>query len=150
MSNTIKTQLLEDMKTAMRAHETESLGIIRYLMSEIKNYEIDNGEQDDTGIQRLTASQIKKMRDAIEEFKTAGRDDLVQAEEAKIAVLEKYLPAQLSDEELAQTVATVIAELGADQAQANPGQTIGAVMKKVAGQAEGQRVKAMVAQKLSA
>lgn len=143
MSNILKTQLLEDMKSALRAHETIKLGAVRFLMAEIKNYEIDNGEQDDEGIQRLVAGEIKKMRDGVAEFKAAGRDDLIPDEEAKIEVLSAYLPQQLTDEELEKIVAEVVAEMG-DAAQANPGQVIGAVMKKVTGKADGGRVKSVV------
>lgn len=143
MSNILKTQLLEDMKSAMKAHEATRLGTIRFLMAEIKNYEIDNGEQDDAGVQRLAASEIKKMRDGIEEFRSAGREDLIPDEEAKIEVLSVYLPKQLTDEELEKIVVEVLAEMG-ENGSANPGQAIGAVMKKVAGQADGNRVKEAV------
>ena len=146
MSNTIKKQLIEDMKEAMKARESVRLGVVRFLMSEIKNYEIDNGEQDDAGIQRLVASQVKKMKEAIEEFEKAGRSDLVEEELPKVAVLEGYLPEQMSDEELEKIVGEVMAEMGEVK---NVGQVIGAVMKKVAGKADGGRVKEAVMAKTS-
>lgn len=141
---TLKAQLTEDMKNAMRAKDTVKLGVIRFLLAEIRNFEIDNGEQDDAGVQKLIAKQVKQMRDAITEFDKGGRTDLVNEEQAKIAILETYLPQQLSDEELQAIVDRVVG-----QAQgANMGQVIGMVMKEVAGRADGGRVSALVKQAL--
>lgn len=142
---TIKQQLTEDMKSAMRAKEMSKLTTIRFLLSEIKNYEIDQGEQDDAGIQKVIASQVKKMNDAIADFLAAGREDLVAEEKEKVAVLSAYLPEQLSDAELEQVVIATIADVGLN----NQGQLIGAVMKKVAGRADGNRVSAIVKQQIS-
>lgn len=137
---TLKEQLMSDMKDAMRAHEMEKLSVIRFLMAEIKNFEIDNSESDEAALQKVVAGQVKKSKDAVADFKAAGRDDLVTEEEGKIAVMEAYLPAQLSDEELAKIVKETLAEMGEVK---NPGQLIGAVMKKVSGRADGQRVQTM-------
>ena len=141
---TIKEQLLNDMKEAMRAHDSVRLQTVRFLKAEIQNFEIDNGEVDDEAAQKVIASQVKKSKDAINDFKNAGRDDLVDEETAKIAIMETYLPAQLDDEKLKAIVQTTIEEVGSD----NRGQLIGAVMKKVAGQADGGRVAAIVQQYL--
>ena len=136
----IKTQLTEDMKSAMKAREMDRLTTIRFLLSEIKNAEIDRGELDDTGIQKLIASQVKKIKDAIIEFEKADRQDLVAEETQKVILLEAYLPAQLSDEDLTKIVKETLATVGSD----NQGLLIGAVMKKVAGQADGNRVSTAV------
>ncbi len=140
----IKSQLTEDMKQAMRDKDTDKLGTIRFLLSEIKNVEIDEGVQDDAGVQKIISRQIKQIRDARSDFERAGRTDLVEQEDAKLAVLEAYLPAQLSDNELEALVDEAIAE----SADKNMGKIIGAVMQKAAGQADGGRVAAAVRNKL--
>lgn len=140
----IKSQLTEDMKQAMRDKDTDKLGTIRFLLSEIKNVEIDEGVQDDAGVQKIISRQIKQIRDARTEFERAGRTDLVEQEDAKLAVLEAYLPAQLSDNELEALVDEAIAE----SVDKNMGKIIGAVMQKAAGQADGGRVAAAVRNKL--
>ena len=138
----LKEQLVEEMKQAMKSGDKVRLEVIRYLRSIIQNYEIDHGEQEDEGVQRLVAQQVKQSKEAIAEFKKGERQDLVDAEEAKLAVLMEYLPAQQSDEELEQVVRKVIADTGADQ----PGPIIGQVMAKVKGQADGGRVAQLVNQ----
>lgn len=142
----LKLQLVEDMKSAMRAREMMKLNVIRFLQAEIKNVEIDNGEQDDAGIQKIIARQIKQMKDAITDYKTGGRQDLIDEETQKITVLEAYLPQQMSDGDLEKIVGEVVAELG----QGNFGQVMGAVMKRVAGLADGNRVSAAVKAALAA
>ena len=136
----IKDQLMEDMKAAMKAHDMEQLGTIRFLRSAIQNAQIDGAGDDDASLQKIIASQVKKTKEAIEEFNAAGREDLAKAEQAKIAVMKKYLPAQLSDEELKAIIAKVKAEV----TTSNVGQLIGQVMKQVAGRADGARVKELV------
>ncbi|MBQ6154461.1 GatB/YqeY domain-containing protein [bacterium] len=136
----IKDQLLEDMKAAMKAHDMEQLGTIRFLRSAIQNAQIDGAGDDDVSLQKIIASQVKKTKEAIEEFNAAGREDLAKAEQAKIAVMKKYLPAQLSDEELKAIIAKVKGEV----TTSNIGQLIGQVMKQVAGRADGARVKELV------
>lgn len=143
---TIAETIMEDMKTAMKAHDSETLGAIRLLRSEIKNFEIDNGVQDDAGVQKIVARLIKQWKDAIEEYKKGNRDDLVAEAEVKIKVLEKYLPAQLSEAEVKKIVEEVIAQSG----QTQMGPLIGMVMKKVAGQADGGLVSRLVRESLAA
>ncbi len=141
----LKQQLTEDMKAAMKAKDTVKLGVIRFLKSEIRNVEIDNGEQDDQGVLKIIARQAKQMKDAIEEYKKGDRQDLVADEEKKVAILEAYLPQQMSDDELKQTIQQVIKKLG-DQVQM--GQVMKAVMAEVNGKADGKRVSQMVKQAL--
>ncbi|MBU0974445.1 GatB/YqeY domain-containing protein [Patescibacteria group bacterium] len=153
----LKTQLIEDMKQAMKAKDTIKLGVVRFLRSEIKNFEIDNGEQDDKGVVRIIASQVKKIKDVLVDFKSAGRDDLVAKEEAKVAILEAYLPQQMSDEELREVVSKIVGETedkvngeareGA-LGQKNVGKLIGVVIRVVDGKADGGRVSAMVKEQL--
>jgi len=143
---TLKQQLTEDMKNAMRARESLKLNVIRFLNAEIKNVEIDSGEQDDAGVQKIIARQIKQIKDAITDYKTGGRQDLVDEEQLKVIVLETYLPQQMSDEDLNKLVDEVLAETGS----VNIGILIGAVMKRVAGQADGGRVSQAVRLKSTA
>lgn len=141
---TLQEQLMEDMKQAMRDKNTVKLGVVRLLRSEIQNYKIDHGDQDDEGVQKIIASQVKKMKDAVVDFKNAGRDDLVTEEVEKIAVMETYLPKQLSDTELDAIVTKVVSQTE----DKNMGKLIGAVMKEVAGKADGTRVSTLIRQKL--
>lgn len=136
----LKQTLMEDMKQAMRAHDTLKLGTVRLVISELKNFEIDNGEQDDAGVQKVIGRLMKQWQDALNDFKTAGREDLITETQDKLKVLEAYMPQQMSDEALKAIVDEVVA--------ASPvktmGPIIGQVMKKVAGQADGGRVSAAV------
>ena len=140
-SMTISEQLMTDMKTAMKAHDSQALGVIGFLRSSIQNAQIDGAGSDDNSIQKIIASQVKKSKEAVAEFVKAGREDLAGEERAKIQVMEKYLPTQLDDAALEAIVREVIGDV-LDKSKS--GQLIGQVMKKVAGQADGGRVKAMV------
>ena len=84
----------------MRAKDAARLGVVRYLISEIRNWEIDNGEADDQAVLAVIKRQVKQLKDGIQEFQNGGRMDLVEAEQAKLTIIQSYLPAQLSDEEL--------------------------------------------------
>ncbi len=141
----LKDQLMEDMKNAMRARDSAKLDVIRFLRSEIKNIEIDHGDQDDAGVLKIVARQIKSMKDANTEFINAGREDLAKDNDSKIALLETYMPAQLSDSELEEIVKTTI-ESSEDK---NMGKIIGQVVAKTEGKAEGGRVSQMVRKLLS-
>ena len=141
----LKDQLMEDMKNAMRAKDSVRLGVIRFLRSEIKNVEIDHGDQDDEGVLKIIARQVKSMKDANSEYEKGGREDLVEDNNTKISILEEYLPEQLSDGELETIVKKVI-----DAAEEkNMGKIIGQVVKEVSGKADGGRVSQMVRKLLS-
>ncbi len=142
---TLAQTIMEDMKNAMKAHDADTLGTIRLLRSEIKNFEIDNGVQDDAGVQKIVVRMIKQWKDAIEEYKKGNREDLVAEAEVKIKVLERYLPAQLSEDEVKKIVQEVITQSG----QTQMGPVIGMVMKKVAGQADGGLVSRLVKEALN-
>jgi len=137
----LSAQLMDDMKAAMKAHDMQTLQVIRFLRSTIQNAQIDGAGDSDADLQKIIASQVKKSKEAVAEFQAAGRDDLAAEETAKIQVMEKYLPAQLNDDELKAIVEKVVAEAGDTS---NPGRLVGSVMKQVAGRADGQRVKQMV------
>ena len=136
----LKDQLLEDMKTAMRAKDTDKLSVVRMIRSEVKNYEIDNGEADDNAVQKIVTTMLKQQKDALGDFQGAGREDLVDETKKKIEILTAYLPQQLSDEELELRVKAVVDN--ADNKDFGP--LMGQAMKAVAGKAEGGRVSAML------
>lgn len=142
----LKQQLTDDMKQAMRDRDSLKLGVIRFLLSELKNYEIDHGEQDDAGVQTVLTKELKKIKDAMAEFAQAGRQDLVDEEEAKVAIIQSYLPEQLSEAEVEQAVRSVIATLD----QPNLGQAMKAAMEQLKGKADGSLVSAVVKRVLSA
>jgi len=137
----LKEEITQQMKTAMKAREMETLTTIRSLMSEIKNFEIDNGEQDDAGVQKIVARMIKQWKDAINDYKAGNRADLVEEAEKKIVVLEQFLPEQMSEAEVRKIAESVVASAGAD---AKPGPVTGMVMKQVAGKADGGTVAKIV------
>lgn len=135
---TVKDQLMEDMKNAMRAHETLKLDMVRMIRSEIKNYEIDNGEADDEAAIKIIKRMFNQQKDALGDFEKAAREDLVEETKAKMEVLSGYLPKELSDEELEKIVKEVV-DSATDK---NFGPLMGQVMKKVGNLADGGRVNA--------
>jgi len=136
----LKITLMEDMKAAMRSGEALKRDTVRTIMSEVKNFEIDNGEQDDSGVQKIISKLVKQFQDALGDFKTAGREDLISETQDKLAILEAYLPTQMSDESLKNMVAEIVAAAPVKAM----GPIIGQVVKKAAGLADGGRISAAV------
>lgn len=141
----LKDKLMEDMKNAMRAKDSVRLGVVRFLRSEIKNIEIDHGDQNDSDILKIIARQVKSMKDANNDYLKGDRQDLIDDNNTKIAILEEYLPKQLSDEELKKIVQSVIDSTG----EKHMGKIIGQVVKQVEGKADGGRISQMVRKLLS-
>ncbi len=133
----LSAQIVEDMKTAMKAKDTVALNVVRALKSAIKYAAIEKfgaeGELDDTDAIAVVRKEIKKRQDSVTSYEGAGRQDLADTEKAEIAVLEKYLPAAMSAEELVKLVESVIAELGATSKK-----DMGGVMKTLQARAEGR------------
>ena len=136
----LKQQLTEDMKQAMRDRDSLKLNTIRFVLSEVKNKEIDDGELDDNGVQTVIAKLVKQMKDAILDFSSGNRADLVEEEEKKVVVLQAYLPEQLDDDALR----VLITEVKQEMPDAQMGHIIGAVLKKANGKADGGRVSVLV------
>lgn len=136
----LKDQLMEDMKTAMRAKDSAKLDMVRMIRSEIKNYEIDHGEADDEAVQKIIKTMLKQQKDALTDFERAARQDLIDETKAKIAILQGYLPTELSDSELEQMIAEVLAST--DQKDFGP--LMGQVMKRTGGRADGAKVTALL------
>ena len=136
MASIIKDKILEDMKTAMRAHEKERLATIRLTMAAMKQREVDERiELNDEQVLAILNKMIKQRRDSISQFQAGNRPDLVQKEAAEITVIQQYLPAQLSEAEIAQAVAEAIKESGATSAK-DMGKVMGLLKAKLQGKAD--------------
>ena len=140
----LKERITEDMKTAMRAKDSERLGTIRLLQSAMKQKEVDERiELDDAAIVALVDKMIKQRKDSIAAFELAARQDLVDKEKSELAVLIAYLPERLSAQELADAVQAIVAELGAT-GPGDMGKVMGAVKTRLAGKADMGAVSAAV------
>ena len=146
---TLKEQITEDMKTAMRAKDSERLGTIRLLLSAIKQKEVDERVVvDDVMAVAIVDKLIKQRKDSIEAFEKAARQDLADKEKAELLVLQAYLPTRLSADEIAAEVKTIVdalaAELGRAVGAADMGKVMGAVKTRLAGKADMGQVSAAV------
>ena len=140
----LKEQITEDMKNAMRAKETARLNTIRLLLAAIKQREVDERVVvDDAGVVAIVEKLIKQRKDSIEQFQKAGRTDLVAIEVLEQTILQSYMPAQLSTEEVTAIVKATIAQLNASSPQ-EMGKVIGALKPQLAGKADMGAVSAMV------
>ena len=145
----IKTQLNEAMKDAMRSGDVVRKTTVRMALAAIKQVEVDKRtELDDLAVIALLQKEIKNRKEAIEEAKTAGRDDLIGENEAEIAVLEVFLPEAMSPDELREIVKASIAETGAS-APADMGKVMKVALPKVAGRVPGGEVSALVKELLT-
>ena len=141
---TLKDQITEDMKSAMRAKETARLGAIRLLLAAIKQREVDERiVVDDAVVIATIEKMIKQRKDSISQFEKAGRDDLVAIEVGEVTILQTYLPAQLSDAEVEAAVAAAVAATGASGPQ-DMGKVIGALKAQLAGKADMGKVSGLV------
>jgi uncharacterized protein YqeY len=145
----LKDRITEDMKTARRAGEKERLGTIRLILSAIKQREVDERiTLDDSQVLAAIEKMIKQRKEAITQFETGGRADLVAKETAEIGILQSYLPAQMSDAEIDALIAEAIASTGAASIK-DMGKVMGAVKAKAQGRADMGAVSARIKQKLS-
>ena len=132
---------MSDFKDAMKAKDEVRKNTISFARAAVKQYEIDNRKElDDEGIIAILAKQVKMRKDALSDFEKAGRVDLADAYKQEIEVLQKYLPAQLSADEIRDIVKATAADLGIDGGKQNMGKLMGAVMGKVKGVADGNDV----------
>lgn len=141
---TTRQRLEEDLKTAMRAGDTTTRDAIRYLLAAVKNAEIDaRGTGAAADADAALRKVAKQLADAIDQYRAAGRDDLAAHEEAQLEVLKRYLPQEMSDDDLNAAVAAAIAETGATGPK-DMGRVMPLVLAKTAGQADGRRVSGAV------
>ncbi|WP_373988841.1 GatB/YqeY domain-containing protein [Duganella sp. BuS-21] len=145
----LKDQITEDMKNAMRAKEAGRLSTIRLILAEIKRKEVDEQIQvSDEQTVAIVEKMIKQRKDSITQFEAGGRQDLADIEKAELVVLSAYMPAGLSDEEIAAEVAAAVAASGAAGPQ-DMGKVMGIVKPKLAGRADMTVVSALVKKALS-
>ena len=141
----LNEQLMSDFKDAMKAKDEVRKNTISFARAAVKQYEIDNRKElDDEGIVAILAKQVKMRKDALSDFEKAGRMDLADAYKQEIEVLQKYLPAQLSADEIRDIVKATAAELGIEGGKQNMGKLMGAVMGKVKGVADGNDVRKVI------
>ena len=140
----LKERINEDMKTAMRARDTGRLAAIRLLLAAIKQREVDERTTlDDAGVTAIIEKMIKQRKDSISQFESAGRTDLVEQERAEMGVLAAYMPAQLSEAEIAEQVQAAVTETGAAGPQ-DMGKVMAVLKGKLAGRADMTAVSALV------
>ena len=145
----LKEQITEDMKSAMRAREADRLSTIRMLLAAMKQKEVDERVTlDDAMVVGIVDKLIKQRKDSVAAFQQAGRTDLADKESAEIKVLEAYLPQRLSADEITAAINAIVAELGAS-GPGDMGKVMGAAKSKLAGKADMGLVSAAVKQALS-
>lgn len=144
----LRDQIPEDLKTALRAKKSLDLTVLRMLQAAIKNREIDNkGELNDEQIVQVVSSEIKKRRDAIEEFTKVNRQDAAETEQLEVNILMKYMPAQLTEEEVAAKVEELVAGSGATGLK-DLGIAMKVVMPALKGKADGKLINKYVREQL--
>jgi len=145
----LKAQILEDIKQAMKAREQAKLTTLRMLSAAIKQKEVDERiDLDDGAVLAIIEKQIKQRNEAAVQFEQGGRPDSALAEKAEAAVLSSYLPAQLSEAEVVAEINAIVAALGACGPQ-DMGKVMGAVKTKLAGKADMSKVSGLVKAALS-
>ena len=146
---TLKERITEDMKAAMRAGEKERLATIRLILAAVKQREVDERiTLDDLQVLAAVEKMIKQRKEAITQFEAGGRADLVAKESAEIAILQTYLPAQMSEGEIDALITEVIASTGAASVK-DMGKVMGAVKARAQGRADMGAVSARIKQKLT-
>lgn len=147
MSLTIR--LSEDMKQAMKDKDKETLSVIRMVRASLQNESIKLGKDELTEDEELTilSRELKQRKDSLQEFEAAGRDDLVEKTKKEIAILEPYMPAQISIDELKSLINETIQEIGASSMK-DMGKVMGAIMPKVKGKADGSQINKLVQESL--
>jgi uncharacterized protein len=146
----LRERITEDMKTAMRAKDSERLSALRLLLAAIKQREVDERiELTDTDVVGIIDKMLKQRRDSIRQYASAGRRDLVDAEEFEVAVLTGYMPSGLSEVEIDAAIAEAIVATGAKSAQ-DMGKVMSALKLQLAGRADMGKVSASVRAKLTA
>lgn len=150
MADSLKDQITADMKEAMRAKDKETLGTIRLIQAAIKQIEVDERvELDDSRVLAVLDKMIKQRRDSITQYRDAGREELAAREEAEISIIQKYLPAALSETEIDALIEEAISNSGAQSMQ-DMGKIMGQLKPKLQGRADMGAVSARIKARLSA
>jgi uncharacterized protein YqeY len=146
----LKGQITEDMKSAMKAGEKDRLKVVRLILAAIKQIEVDTREQlDDAAVLAVLNKMVKQRRDSVEQFDKGGREDLSAIERDEIAILETYLPEQMSAADLTAMVDAVIEASGATGIR-DMGKVMGQIKAQAAGRADMGAVSATVKERLNA
>ena len=150
----LKQQLSDDLKTAMKARDSDRLTVIRMLRSKLQEREVQlrgkhgpDHQLTDEDVLEVVGSYAKQRRDSIESYRAGGREELATAEEAELAIVQTYLPAQLSEDEVKAIVDEVVAETGA-ASPADMGKVMKALMPRTKGLADGKSVSRLVRERL--
>ena len=145
----LKQQITNDMKAAMKAKDKDGLKAVRMILGAIKQKEVDDRiELDDTQVLAVIQKMVKQRKDSIAQFTDGGRMDLVEVEQAELAILNNYMPAQLSETEIAAAVDKAIADSGASSMQ-DMGKLMGLLKAQLDGKADMGSVSALIRSKLS-
>ena len=145
----LKLRITNDMKTAMKAKDKDTLKAIRMILGAINQKEVDDRiELDDTQVLAVIQKMVKQRKDSISQFKDADRTDLVDIEEAELVIINNYMPAQLSEAEIATAVDKAIADTGASSMQ-DMGKLMGVLKGQLGGKADMGTVSALIRSKLS-
>jgi len=146
----LKDQITEDMKSAMKAGEKDRLKVVRLMLAAVKQIEVDTRtELDDAAVLAVITKMLKQRRDSIEQFEAGNREDLAAIERAEIVVLKTYLPEQLSADEIATLVDEVIQSTGATNIR-DMGKVMGQIKAKAAGRADMGAISATIKERLNA
>jgi uncharacterized protein YqeY len=145
---TLQEQLMQDMKAAMKQKERIRLTTIRQIRASIKNREIELGEElKDEEVLKVISTLVKQHKDSIEQFSKGGRDELAEKEEAELAILESYLPQQMSEEDVTALVKEAIETVGATSMK-DIGKVMKYIMPKTQGRADGKMINQLVKNQL--
>jgi len=145
----LKQQLTDDMKTAMKAGEKHRLGVIRLINAAIKQREVDERiELDDAAVLAVLEKMVKQRKDSVSQFEAANREDLAAIERAELVVIDTYLPAKLGEAEILAAIEAAITETGAT-GPADMGKLMGVLKPRLAGQADMGQVSALIKKKLA-
>ena len=146
---TLKQQLVDDMKAAMKGGEKDRLGVIRLINAAIKQREVDERiELDDAAVLAVLEKMVKQRRDSVAQYETAAREDLAAVERYEIGIIDAYLPAKLDEAAVLAAIDAAIADTGA-KGPADIGKLMGVLKPKLAGQADMGQVSALVKKKLA-
>ncbi|CAN7164686.1 MULTISPECIES: GatB/YqeY domain-containing protein [unclassified Pseudoxanthomonas] len=145
----LKQQLTDDMKAAMKAGEKDRLAVIRLINAAIKQREVDERiELDDAAVLAVLEKMVKQRKDSVSQFEAANREDLAAIERAELAVIDTYLPAKLGEAEILAAIDAAVAETGAT-GPADMGKLMGVLKPRLAGQADMGQVSALIKKKLA-
>jgi hypothetical protein len=143
-----KQRIIDDVKAAMRSKDKKRLGVLRLITAAFKQKEVDERiELDDAMVLAIMDKMTKQIRDSIQQFEQAGRDDLVEKEKFELEIIQEYLPAQLTEDEIKQLIAESITESGAESVK-DMGKVMGILKPRLQGRADMGQVSGMVKQQL--